>query len=522
MQSFSYSRQPFSGSLETKDIPQFITITFDDAVTPLVTTLFNQITDLRDKRGCGIKATFFVSIQGNTKCELVQGLRKGQHEIATHTLNHLGKPSAEEIMGAVEYLSDVCGVPLDEMTGFRTPYLDTSTETMDSLSSLGFEYDSTLVPFELPEESEFGKNNLWPFTIEQTNLDQFDCQFCGGLNPHPGFVEIPMLSLINDDGSRSVTMDYVTTDVVSLLQANFEQRYNGNRAPLGLFFHASWLSANGAGFRNWLENMLETYEDVYFVTNQELLEWMRNPVPEQEYRETRSCEGQVMDCLPLDSIGCVQGIFNADTCSCDCNPPFCRDQNGLCTQVVGCPASPGADPSVQPPTRVPTVQPPSDLGPGCCSIDFKSCNAGWCGQDEESCNACGSAGESFIWLSDGPITDSCFANWGDCSSDRNGCCPGLECVGNEWSGSCNAIKDDIMAEAVQSPTTPGAPGGLPTKMPSSANAIPTSRPTDYVFTLRPEYYSERSGSASRCHFLLHSFLITLFNLILLVGGQCWA
>ena len=67
--------------MDVADIPQSITLTFDDAVTPYTISMIKELTTLVDSQNCGIKATFYVSGR-NTVCPLARGLHRGKHEIA--------------------------------------------------------------------------------------------------------------------------------------------------------------------------------------------------------------------------------------------------------------------------------------------------------------------------------------------------------------------------------------------------------------------------------------------------------
>ena len=120
---FNISRAPFADEIQNAaNIPQFITLTFDDAVTPQSISLFKPLTEIVDRNGCGIKATFFISGE-NTVCSLVQGLNKAGHEIATHTFSHKGDPSIDEISNMKTYLTNDCGIPAGQILGFRAPFL---------------------------------------------------------------------------------------------------------------------------------------------------------------------------------------------------------------------------------------------------------------------------------------------------------------------------------------------------------------------------------------------------------------
>jgi hypothetical protein len=349
--------------MSTSDIPQFITLTFDDAIAPYGMSLVKPLTDITDQFGCGIQSTFYVSIE-NTDCELVQGLYKGHNEIATHTYSHVGTPGKNEIIGAKNYLKNVCRIPADEIRGFRAPYLDWNQKTLDNLSDLGFLYDSSITIHD-PVDSNYGRNQIWPFTLNAESLPLFKCDGCPAKlhSPNPGLWEIPMWLHYTENGSPEIPMDY--SNVAQLLDLTLERRHNGNRAPIGIFLHAGWLQINGAVLKSWIESTLVQYSDVHFVTNYELIEWMRNPVPKSEYEP--SCESQVIGCLPPSVTMCVFGTFNAETCECDCSSPYCMDSIGACTEVSysGCTtpsstASPvTASPTASPvaPTRSPTAQP---------------------------------------------------------------------------------------------------------------------------------------------------------------------
>lgn len=49
---------------------------------------------------------------------------------------------------------------------------------------------------------------------------------------------------------------------------------------MGLFYHASWLDTpDNVRALNDFIRYAQTYDGVWFVTNRQLIEWMKNPVP---------------------------------------------------------------------------------------------------------------------------------------------------------------------------------------------------------------------------------------------------
>ena len=59
---------------------------------------------------------------------------------------------------------------------------------------------------------------------------------------------------------------------------------------------------------------------------------------------------------------------------------------------------------------------------------------GKCGSDKAGCDACSRWG-TYTWMSQGPPTEQCQPNWGDCT--HSACCPGLVCAKqSEWYSQC--------------------------------------------------------------------------------------
>merc|ERR1712115_625926 len=81
-----------------------------------------------------------------------------------------------------------------------------------------------------------------------------------------------------------------------MLQHNFDRHYATNRAPLSLSFDASWLKIN-KGFLDvldeWMDHVLLTFNDVYFVTEVQVIQWMQNPHQHAGAERLPGVEGEV-------------------------------------------------------------------------------------------------------------------------------------------------------------------------------------------------------------------------------------
>ncbi|KAI8908679.1 hypothetical protein DFJ77DRAFT_472935 [Powellomyces hirtus] len=289
------------GGLDPKKIPQFITLTFDDAVNlPLWQVIQNLTAGWKpNPNGCPHSSTFFVSNQ-YTDYSYVTALHSLGHEIAIHTVNHVGNSPAAEIKASQEALNAFAGIPMNQLLGFRHPFLAFNGQSFNNLAGLGtFLYDSSM-----PEDSV--ASGFWPYTLDNGPAVGCVSGTCDGPFRYPGLWEIPLNTLVNADGSENSPMDPnavkggtvggpTADEIFELLKSNFERHFNGDRVPLGIYLHAATqvtLPARLEGFTRFLKWTQDNhYEEVYWVNNQQLLSWMLNPtdLPTSKGSPTLGC-----------------------------------------------------------------------------------------------------------------------------------------------------------------------------------------------------------------------------------------
>jgi hypothetical protein len=213
------------------DIPQFMTLTFDDAVHSLnwdaiVKSHQNHV----NPNGCPVSATLFVSTQ-YTDFWKIQTLYGLGHEIATHTVNHAAQPGLAEVQGARTILNTFAGVPKNQITGFRAPFLNTTKDTFKHVKDAGMAYDSSTTHMYVDQ-------GIWPYTLDYGAANTCSPGSCEQPFAVPGLWEIPMALLLNKDGSINSPMDpqpigrITTEETIELLKSNFLRHYNGNRSPM--------------------------------------------------------------------------------------------------------------------------------------------------------------------------------------------------------------------------------------------------------------------------------------------------
>ncbi|PSC74519.1 Myb-related B isoform A [Micractinium conductrix] len=287
------------GGLAPEEVPQFILFTHDDAIFPTTDRAFRAVCDgRRNPDGCPFRATMFTQA-AETDCQLAAAMHADGYEIATHTANHTPMPAGypfndtiAEIMGAKRFLSEECGIPAADIRGFRNPYLKTNPLVRRALHEHGFLFDSTLL--EGPDTESISTsmaNRAWPYTLDfgvAQNCDWFsDTQQCNGTERWPGLWEVPLwiLSVLNLEFTMDVGY-YGGRGVYEPLMEAFDLAYNGNRAPLPIYVHTTWVDKNPSRIDE-LQRFADytlSKPDVFWVTMSQLIDWMKNPKSVSELR----------------------------------------------------------------------------------------------------------------------------------------------------------------------------------------------------------------------------------------------
>ncbi|XP_046434302.1 chitin deacetylase 1 [Neodiprion fabricii] len=341
------------GNLSVSNIPQMISITFNDAVNAenidLYSNIFNDAR--RNPNGCPIRGTFYVSHQF-TNYRDVQSLWNNGHEIAVHSVTHRGPEEwwsknatiedwFDEMVGEANIIHKYAGVRIEEIRGLRVPFLQVGwNRQFLMMTEFGFAYDSTIVaPFSNPP--------IWPYTLD--HQPPHPCGSPGQLCPtrsYPGLWEIPINQLLLGNYTctmiDSCTRDLSGEEIYRMLTVNFNRHYLQNRAPYGLYFHAAWFKnpAYHYAFSKFIDDTLQL-PDVYFVTSNQMVEWMRNPTPLNKLKNfqpwncnKRQFEPREIACALPNTCKLYSSVLKSDrylyTCyECPKQYPWLRNEFGL-------------------------------------------------------------------------------------------------------------------------------------------------------------------------------------------------
>nr|CAG8518929.1 4092_t:CDS:2 [Entrophospora candida] len=159
----------------------------------------------------------------------------------------------EEVIGCKKASNAFAGIPNGKISGFRNPFLDWTPKGFDVLATNGFAYDTST--------TSLAADDTWPYTLDYDEKS------------------IPHLTDLMLDGTPD--------QVMTRLKDNFNRHTKQGKIPFGVYLHPVQLSEiPGRPSPEPSIKMLKEFFDwaltqpnVWFVTNQQLLQWMKNPMP---------------------------------------------------------------------------------------------------------------------------------------------------------------------------------------------------------------------------------------------------
>ncbi|KAJ8961139.1 hypothetical protein NQ318_008819 [Aromia moschata] len=291
-------------------IPQFISLTFEDAVTEdLYTTYWEPLLFNRtNPDGQRIGATFYVTHQ-YTSYERVNSLYNRGYEIATHSvtktvLQDYWRAASEELLiqefgGQKHIISKFANIPAEDIQGVRTPQLQLAgNRSIQAYKSSNLSYDSSWPTLHT--------NPLFPYTLDYLSTQQCTLGNECPTGSYKGFWILPIVDLVGDFGECNTLTSCKTSgtadEIAEWLVGEVEAIRQSTRVPITLLVDSSWFQVvvnSWQGFNKAL-NTLATYNDVYFVSQKQVVDYMKNPVPLAEFRtdvENRNAACNAVTCM---------------------------------------------------------------------------------------------------------------------------------------------------------------------------------------------------------------------------------
>ncbi|KAH7986778.1 hypothetical protein HPB49_025774 [Dermacentor silvarum] len=264
------SDKPPAG-LRPNQMPQFVTLTFDDAVTVANMAFYRELLEGSARKnkanGCGVAATFFVSHE-YTDYAAVNALHSWGNEIAVHSISHRTDWNYWHTINSTQWERELLDQKIMMQTFANVPA-----------------YDCTLVHQRVRRGSE---NPVYPYTMDfgfRHSCMVYPCPE----RTYPGLWVMPMNVLFREYKGEEVPcamadaclpQPITANDTFEYLRSNFEDFYTTNRAPFPLFLHEAYLREprRKQGYLQFIDWLLQK-DDVYLVTISEVLRFMQDPKP---------------------------------------------------------------------------------------------------------------------------------------------------------------------------------------------------------------------------------------------------
>ncbi|CAB3400850.1 unnamed protein product [Caenorhabditis bovis] len=301
-------RQP-PGGLHPKETPQFVILTFDDAVNgktfPDYKDLFEHDV-IKNPNGCDVKATFFISHEW-TNYDAVNWLVQKNMEIASNSISHMSLEHEDtnrwlnEMDGQRRILAKFGGVPEESIIGIRAPQLALGgDDQFEMMSGAGFVWDNSMSanpgingdPY-WPQTLDYAVS--WPCFESSCPKSSFNGVWTIPLNQFYGSY-MPQIDSFRRSSMLRAAVDLNNTvdELEEIIMRNFERSYSSNRAPYVLSLNADFLQLGGEkkgmkALKKFM-NYISTKRDVYIVTMKQLIDWMQHPVPLNQMQQSKAVE----------------------------------------------------------------------------------------------------------------------------------------------------------------------------------------------------------------------------------------
>ncbi|XP_026735424.1 uncharacterized protein LOC113499228 [Trichoplusia ni] len=314
------------GDLLPRDTPQFVTVTFDDGVNNLNIMTYREVLyNRKNSNGCPAGATFYVSHE-YTNYQFVNELYNQGYEIALHSISHQTPQTywatasynslKEEFADQRVLTSHFANIPMDAIKGVRLPFLQMSGDTsFQVMSDFGLVYDCSWIT------NNYSDPALWPYTLEYKSTQDCVVPPCPTASIPKTWV-MPMVSWTDLNHTKCAMADtcYYTPELddeagwFQFILSNFERHYFSNRAPFGFYIHEWYLSTNPAVKAAMIRflDVINNLSDVFMVNSAEVIDWVKDPVPVDQYRE-KTCKSWISSVCPPSSCGNVPATHNQNT-----------------------------------------------------------------------------------------------------------------------------------------------------------------------------------------------------------------
>jgi hypothetical protein len=327
----AYSQVP-PGGLKASQCPMFVLFAFDDNGNPDGILWFrNLVKDLKNRDNSPVRATFLnTGVYGSNDPAVLAAwklLYQDGHELGNHSWDHPHGAALSladwqtQIGNTNNFLVQNIPMSAGQVKGFRTPYLEYSSTTMQAVVSKGLQYDCSIefgyngwqpdvgdpdyppattgVWWNSMQSTRTFKKLFWPYTLDHGSPPG---NSAAGNPTVAGLWEVPVYTWLRSDTGAGVVTGFdfnlwITASratFAATIKMNFDLRYAGNRSPLLISAHTDYYAPGNADAESAFPNAhypdrqlaiedILTYvlqfPETRIVPVSTMISWMKNPTP---------------------------------------------------------------------------------------------------------------------------------------------------------------------------------------------------------------------------------------------------
>ncbi len=362
------------GDLALQNTPQFVFLSLRGGIkesfinqTNFSTTFMSNDT-IVDSLNCPMKPSLYITTDESDYNVINYFQKIGTLGFQSVT-NKVSSASTSTQMNAefskgLEFLREYGSVNTDNIKLVRNPNLQLSDNYFSVLRNYQFSIDSSIS--DNPHDSN-STARLWPYTLDFGLHNQLVCKENCPTSTYNGLWEF-LIPKLQDNNNESISMydlqmgNYSTS--MELIQKNFLENYQTNKAPFGLVLDLDWFYVDVEtvdpvkyAFIQEIYQWMGLIDNVIFATEEEIISWMLNP---KTYINTKA------------SFKCRESFEFETTCGSippvECDYPNDRSSLKICLTGTNrsCPAE-------YPNIRAQTC------GDGVCTLGLDQCSCSDCG-----------------------------------------------------------------------------------------------------------------------------------------------
>ena len=284
------------GNIDIKYTPQFIYLSLRGGIKESFVNQTNFTTNLLenssiiDSNGCPVIPTLYITNDETdyNVANLFQKIGALGFQSVTNKVSASSSliQLAAEFTQGLQFLQDYGQINTGNIKMVKNPNNQLTDKWYSTLKSHNFTIDSSIS--ENPHDRN-SSSRLWPYTLDFGLHDQKVCSKDCPTGVYPKLWEFVTPSLYDSNNSTISIWDLDMsnyTESMQLVQNNFWDNYNSNRAPFGLVLDLNWFYSDAENvdpmkfqFIQELYAWMGSMDNVLFASEDQIINWMINPKP---------------------------------------------------------------------------------------------------------------------------------------------------------------------------------------------------------------------------------------------------